>query len=80
MKKRILCTAVAFCLLLTLLPAAAWADGEMPEWKYQESPTPVGTYDELVSVLHSGENEPDENNIIWIPVAELTKDLMYKKG
>ena len=80
MKKRILSAAIVICLLLTLLPASAWADDKMPEWKYQESPTPVGTYDELVSVLHSGEIEPDENNVIWIPVAELTKDLELTSG
>ena len=80
MKRRITSLALALCMLLCLLPVTVLAEDENTQWKYQETPTEVTTYDALKEVLHSGEAEPDNNNIIWIPVAKLTESLELTSG
>lgn len=70
MKKRLFAIALALCLCLTLLPAAALAT----EWRYSNAQS-VSTAAELVAALPSGENEPDEHDIVWIPQAELAADV-----
>ena len=76
MKKRILSIALVLCLCLAFLSAGALArePDEQTQWK-QAPAISVGTEAELAAALPDGENEPDDDNIVWIPVAELAADV-----
>ena len=76
MKKRFFAFALALCLCLTLLPAAALArePDENTEWKNAD-PVDVTSAAELKAALPEGEPEPDDDNIIWLPVARLAADV-----
>jgi len=76
MDKRVISILLALCLLLAALPAAVIArePDENTEWK-EADPVEVSTVEELIAAVPDGEKEPDENNIVWIPVAKLKNDI-----
>jgi hypothetical protein len=76
MGKRMLAIGLVLCLCLGFLSTGALArePDDQTEWK-QAPAVSVRTEAELAAALPDGESEPDENNIVWIPVAELAADV-----
>ncbi|MBO5497332.1 MAG: hypothetical protein J5967_08010, partial [Oscillospiraceae bacterium] len=73
MKKRWLAVVLALCLCASLVPVGARADDD-PATQYKDA-VGVSTYETMKNALPSEELEPNNENVVLIPVAELTQNL-----
>lgn len=77
----LICLLAALMLFISMKPCTVYA-GEPDEntrW-LPADPVDVTTYEQMKDALSHNEEEPDENNIVWIDVARLAADITIVDG
>ena len=77
----LICLLAALMLFISMKPCTVYA-GESDDntlW-LPADPVDVTTYEQMKDALSHNEEEPDENNIVWIDVARLAADITIVDG
>ena len=77
----LICLMAALMLFICMKPCAVLAGepDENTKW-LPADPVDVTTYEQMKEALSHNEEEPDENNIVWIDVARLAADITIVDG
>lgn len=77
----LICLMAALMLFICMKPCTVLAGepDENTKW-LPADPVDVTTYEQMKEALSHNEEEPDENNIVWIDVARLAADITIVDG